>query len=62
MMKNMLRELGETVRLAENLSWPIARGAFAISMHKIEDETLTWADARALADNSFALTYLHVLS
>ena len=32
-MKNMLRELGETVRLAENLSWPIARGAFAISMH-----------------------------
>ena len=55
-MKNMLRELGETVRLAENLSWPIARGAFAISMHKIEDETLTWADARTLADNR--LTYL----
>ena len=54
-MKNMLRELGETVRLAENLSWPIVHGAFAISMHKIEDETLTWADTRTLADNR--LTY-----
>ena len=25
-MKHMLTELGETVKLAENLSWPIARG------------------------------------
>ena len=54
-MMNMLKELGETAKLAENLSWPIACGAFAISMHKIEDETLTWGDARALADNR--LTY-----
>ena len=53
--RNVLKELGETVKLAENLSWPIARGAFAISMHKIEEETLTWADCRALADNR--LTY-----
>ena len=40
-VKNMLKELGETVKLAENLSWPIVRGAFAISMHKIKEETLT---------------------
>ena len=51
----MLKELSETVKLVENLSWPIACGAFAISMHRIEEETLTWADSRALADNR--LTY-----
>ena len=54
-VKHMLTELGETVKLAENLSWPIARGAFAVSMHKIEEETITWADRRVLADNR--LTY-----
>ena len=54
-IRNMLKELSKTVKLAENLSWPIARGAFAIWMHKIEEETLTWADSRALADNR--LTY-----
>ena len=43
-VKHMLTELCETVKLAENLSWPIARGAFAVSMHKIEEEAITWAD------------------
>ena len=38
--KCMLTELSETIKLAENLSWPIALGAFATSMHKIEDGTL----------------------
>ena len=54
-MKHMLTELGEVVKLAENLSWPIARGAFAVSMHKIEEEAITWTDRRVLADNR--LTY-----
>ena len=52
-MKNMLKELSETGTMAENVSWPISRGAFSISMHKNEEETLTWADSRALADNIF---------
>ena len=51
----MIHELMETVKLAENLSWPIARGAFAVSMQKLEDETLAWSDKRTLADNR--LTY-----
>ena len=54
-MKIMLNELVETVKLAENISWPIARGAFAASMLKIEDEGITWADSRTLADHR--LTY-----
>ena len=54
-MRNMLKELGDTVKLTENLSWPIARGAFAILMNKIEEETLTCVDCRVLADNR--LTY-----
>ena len=40
-MKNMLLELVETVKRAENISWPIARGAFAASMLKIEDESIS---------------------
>ena len=36
----MLLELVETVKLAENISWHIVRGAFAASMLKIEDECI----------------------
>ena len=54
-MKHMLTELVETVKLAENISWPIARGAFAASMLKIEDESIAWSDTRTLADQR--LTY-----
>ena len=43
-MRSMLNEL------AENISWPIARGAFAVSMLKIEDENITWADTRTLGE------------
>ena len=50
-LKNMLNELAETIKLAENISWPIARDAFAASMLKIEDESITWADTRTLADH-----------
>ena len=53
--QNMLTELVETVKLAENISWPIARGAFAASLLKIEDESITWNDIRTLADHR--LTY-----
>ena len=51
----MIHELMEMVKLAENLSWPIARGAFAVCMHKLEDKTLAWSDKRTLVDNR--LTY-----
>ena len=50
-----MTELLETVNLSENLSWPIARGAFVVAMHKVEDETVTWADTYFLAENR--LTY-----
>ena len=53
--RHMMVELKETIKLAENLSWPIARGAFATSMHKIEDGTLVWSNSRPLANNR--LTY-----
>ena len=54
-LKNMLSELVETVKLVENISWPIARGAFAASILKIEDESITWNDTPFLADHR--LTY-----
>ena len=54
-MKNMLLELVETVKLAEKISWPIARGAFTASMLKIEDESISWNDTHVLADH--CLTY-----
>ena len=44
---------------AENLSWPIARGAFAVAMHRVEDENTTWADTRFLAENR--LTYFQTV-
>ena len=47
--RHMIHKLMETIKLAENLSWPIARGAFAVSMHKLEDETLTWSDRKTLS-------------
>ena len=53
-MKNMLLELVETVKLAENISWPIARGAFAASMLKIEDESISLNDTHVLADHHLA--------
>ena len=53
--RNMLTELVETVKLAENISWPIARGAFSVSMLKIEEESITWNGVRTLADHR--LTY-----
>ena len=56
-MKSMLNELVETVKLAENISWPIARGAFAASMLKIEDESITWADSR-----TYSLIHLFSIS
>ena len=52
---NMLNELVETVKMAENISWPIARGAFAVSLLKIEEESITWIDIRTLVDHR--LTY-----
>ena len=54
-MMNMLLELVVTVKLAENISWPIARGAFAASMLKIEDKIISWNDMRVLVDH--CLTY-----
>ena len=54
-MKNMLVELVETVKLVENISWSIARGVFAASMLKIEDESISWNDTCVLADHH--LTY-----
>ena len=53
--KSMLAELVETVKLAENLSWPIARGAFAVAMHRVEEEATVWADSHYFAENR--LTY-----
>ena len=53
--KSMLAELVETVKLAEYLSWPIARGAFAVAMHRVEEEAIVWADSRYFAENR--LTY-----
>ena len=55
MRKSMLLELVETVKLAENLSWPIARGAFAVAMHRVEEEATVWGDTRYFAENR--LTY-----
>ena len=55
MSRHMSTELLDTVKLSENLSWPITLGAFAVAMHKVEDETVTWADTRFLAENG--LTY-----
>ena len=55
MKKSMLLELVETVKLAENLSWPIARGAFAVAMHRVEEEATVWGDTRYFAENR--LTY-----
>ena len=51
MSRHMLGELLETVKLSENFSWPIARGAFVVIMHCIEDESITWANTRFLAEN-----------
>ena len=53
--RRMLAELVETVKLAENLSWSIGRGAFAVTMHKVEEEATVWADSRYFAENR--LTY-----
>ena len=54
-MKNMLLELVETVKLAENISWPIARGVYVALMLKIEDKSISWNDTRVLTDHR--LTY-----
>ena len=56
----MLTELSETAKLSENLSWPIARDAFAMTMHRIEDKAVSWTDTPFLADN--CLTYVQTAS
>ena len=62
MRKYMLWELLETVKLSENLSWPIARGAFAVAMHRIEDESITWANTRFLAENRLTFSQTAVFN
>ena len=58
----MLTELSETVKLSENLSWQIARGAFAVVMHRIEDETASWTDTRLLAENRLTFSQTAVFN
>ena len=58
----MVIELVETAKLAENLSWPIAQGAFAASMHQLEDQQITWQDSRTLADNRFTYSQAAIFS
>ena len=53
---NMLNELVETVKLAQKVSWPFARGAFAASMLKVEEGSITWSDIHTPAYHK--LTYL----
>ena len=60
--RRMLVELVETAKLAENLSWPIARGAFAASMHQLEEQQITWQDSRTLADNRLTYSQAAVFS
>ena len=50
MRRHMLTELLETAKLTESMSWPIARGAFAVAMHHVEDENTMWADTRFLSE------------
>ena len=58
----MLAELVETVKLAENPSWPIARGAFAVVMHRVEEEAIVWADSRYFAENRLAYSQTAVFN
>ena len=62
LMRNMLLEMVETIKVAENISWPIAKGAFAACMHRIEDETLSWNDARTLSENRLTYSQAAVFS
>ena len=43
----------ETVKPSKYLLWSIARGAFVVAMHRTEDKSITWANPRFLAENSF---------
>ena len=58
----MLNELVETVKLSENLSWPIARRAFAVAMHRIEEDSVNWSDTRFLAENRLTFSQTAVFS
>ena len=58
----MLNELVETMKLSENLSWPIARGAFVVAMHRIEEESVNWSDTRFLAENGLTFSQTAVFS
>ena len=60
--RSMLNELIETVKLSENLSWPIARGAFAVAMHRIEEESISWGDSHFLAENCLTFSQSAVFS
>ena len=60
--RHMLTELVETAKLAENLSWPIARGTFAASMHQLENQQITWQDSRTLADTRLTYSQAAVFS
>ena len=62
LMRNMLLEMVKTIKLAENMSWPIAKGAFAASMHRIEDEPLSWNDSRTLSENRLTYSQAAVFS
>ena len=61
-MRNMLLEMVETIKVAENISWPIAKGTFAASMHRIEDETLSWNDTCTLSENRLTYSQAAVFS
>ena len=60
--KAMLTELIETVKLSKNLSWPIARGAFAVAIHHIEEETVNWSDSRFQAENRLTFSQSEVFN
>ena len=52
----------ETVKLSENLSWPIAGGAFAVAMHRIEDKCITSVNTRFLAGNRLTFSQTAVFN
>ena len=58
LIKQILLQVIMATRDATSLPWPVVRGAWAASMHKIEEGTLNWANTTQWALNRLSASQL----
>ena len=61
-MMQALLQVVFSLRDASSLPWPVVRGAWAISMHEVEDGHLGWNDATQWSLNCLSASQISMVN